>query len=53
MDKNNLFTPSQARRLDKYHYRKTRLAASKIGISKPEVVAKSRVTYVERVKEKA
>jgi hypothetical protein len=50
--RDNLYTRSQARRLDKYHYRKTRIAAARIGISDPEAAAKARVTYLEIVKEK-
>lgn len=50
--RDNLYTRSQARRLDKYHYRKTRVAAARIGFSDPKKVSKSRVTYLEKVKEK-
>ena len=51
---NNVFTRSQARRLDKYLYRKSRQAAGKIGINDPDLcksAARSRVTYLEKVKE--
>ncbi len=44
----------QARRLDKYLYRKSRQAAGKIGISDPDLrksAARNRVTYLEKVKE--
>lgn len=54
---NNVFTRSQARRLDKYLYRKSRQAAGKIGINinDPDLrksAARSRVTYLEKVKVK-
>lgn len=51
---NNVFTRSQARRLDKYLYRKSRQAAGKIGIDPTlrKSVALSRVTYLEKVQEK-
>lgn len=51
---NNVFTRSQARRLDKYLYRKSRQAAGKIGIDSTlrKSVARSRVTYHEKVQEK-
>lgn len=51
---NNVFTRSQARRLDKYLYRKSRQAASKIGIDSTlrKSVARNRVTYLEKVQEK-
>lgn len=45
----------QARRLDKYLYRKSRQAAGKIGINDSDLrksVARNRVTYLEKVKEK-
>lgn len=45
----------QARRLDKYLYRKSRQAAGKIGINDPDhrkSAARNRVTYLEKVKEK-
>lgn len=45
---------SQARRLDKYLYRKSRQAAGKIGINDPDLrksAARNRVTYLEKVKE--
>lgn len=51
--RDNLYTRSQARRLDKYHYRKTRVAAARIGLPDPKAAAKARVTYLEKVKEKA
>ena len=49
---NNVYTRSQARRLDKYLYRKSRQAAGRIGIADTKKAAKERVTYVEKVKEK-
>ena len=49
---NNVFTRSQARRLDKYLYRKSRQAAGRIGIADTKKAAKERVTYAEKVKEK-
>lgn len=52
---NNVFTRSQARRLDKYLYRKSRQAAGKIGINDSDLrksVARNRVTYLEKVQEK-
>lgn len=45
---------SQARRLDKYLYRKSRQAAGKIGINDSDLrksAARNRVTYLEKVKE--
>lgn len=48
-------TRSQARRLDKYLYRKSRQAAGKIGIKDSDLrksAARNRVTYLEKVKEK-
>ena len=44
---------SQARRLDKYLYRKSRQAAGKIGIDHTlrKSAARNRVTYLEQVKE--
>lgn len=51
---NNVFTRSQARRLDKYLYRKSRQTAGKIGIKDPDLRksdARNRVTYLEKVKE--
>lgn len=51
---NNVFTRSQARRLDKYMYRKSRQAAGKIGIKDRDLrkyAARNRVTYLEKVKE--
>lgn len=44
----------QARRLDKYLYRKSRQAAGKIGIKDPDLrksAARNRVTYLEKLKE--
>lgn len=44
----------QARRLDKYLYRKSRQAAGKIGIKDRDLrkyAARNRVTYLEKVKE--
>ena len=44
---------SQARRLDKYLYRKSRQAAGKIGINETDLrksAARNRVTYLEKVK---
>ena len=44
----------QARRLDKYLYRKSRQAAGKIDINDPDLrksAARNRVTYLEKVKE--
>lgn len=52
---NNLYTRSQARRLDKYLYRKSHQAAGKIGIADPVLrksAARKRVTYLQRIKEK-
>lgn len=49
---NNIYTRSQARRLDKYLYRKSRQAAHKIGIADAQQAAKARVTYVQKVEEK-
>lgn len=46
---NNVYTRSQARRLDKYLYRKTRQAASRIGIADPKKAARERVTYLEKI----
>lgn len=46
---NNVYTRSQARRLDKYLYRKTRQAAARIGIADPKRAARERVTYLDRV----
>ena len=50
---NNVYTRSQARRLDKYLYRKSRQAALRIGISAAKNVAKNRATYEQAVKQKA
>lgn len=50
---NNVFTRSQARRLDKYLYRKSRQAAGKIGITDTKKSARERLTYLRMVKEKA
>lgn len=52
---NNLYTRSQARRLDKYLYRKSHQAAGKIGTADPVLrksAARKRVTYLQRIKEK-
>lgn len=46
---NNVYTRSQARRLDKYLYRKTRQAAARIGIIDPKKAARERVTYLDQV----
>ena len=46
---NNVYTRSQARRLDKYLYRKTRQAAARIGLTDPKRVARERVTYLDWV----
>ena len=46
----NRYTRSQARRLDKYLYRKTRQAANKIGIKDPERAAKERKGYVDAIR---
>ena len=46
---NNVYARSQARRLDKYLYRKTRQAAARIGITDPKKAARERVTYLDRV----
>lgn len=48
---NNLYTRSQARRLDKYLYRKSRRAASRIGIEDSKKAARERETYLGKVKE--
>lgn len=50
---NNVFTRSQARRLDKYLYHKSRQAAGKIGIDPTlrKSAARNCVTYLEKVKE--
>lgn len=50
---NNIYTRSQARRLDKYLYRKARRAASKIGIEDKSKAARERTTYLQTVKGKA
>lgn len=49
---NNVYTRSQARRLDKYLYRKSRQAAGRIGIADTKKAARERVTYEQMVKEK-
>ena len=49
---NNVFTRSQARRLDNYLYRKSRQAAARIGIADTKKAARQRVTYLQKVKEK-
>ncbi|MGN1219657.1 MAG: reverse transcriptase domain-containing protein [Candidatus Cryptobacteroides sp.] len=46
---NNVFTRSQARRLDKYLYRKSLQAAKRIGIADSEDAAKQRTTYRSRL----
>ena len=46
---NNVYARSQARRLDKYLYRKTRQAAARIGIADPKKAARERVTYLDQV----
>lgn len=51
---NNVFTRSQARRLDEYLFRKSHQAAGKIGINDPDLrksAARNLVTYLEKVKE--
>lgn len=50
---NNVYTRSQARRLDKYLYRKSRQAAGRIGIVDTRKAARARATYIQKVKEKA
>jgi len=50
---NNVYTRSQARRLDKYLYRKSRQAAGRIGMADTKKTARERVTYVQKVKEKS
>lgn len=49
---NNVYTRSQARRLDKYLYRKSRQAAKKIGMANAKEVARNRVTYGQKMKGK-
>jgi hypothetical protein len=49
--RNSLYTRSQARRLDKYLFHKTRQAARRIGLD-PKAAVKGRVTYLDRTKEK-
>lgn len=49
---NNVYSRSQARRLDKYLYRKTRKAARKIGVEDTRTAARQRLTYVQSVKNK-
>lgn len=46
---NNVFTRSQARRLDKYLYRKSRQAAARIGIADSKEAARQRISYRSRV----
>ena len=48
---NNVYTRSQARRLDKYLYRKSRQAAKRIGIADSKQAARERATYEQKVKE--
>lgn len=50
---NNVYTRSQARRLDKYLYRKSSQAAGRIGITDTKKAARARTTYIQKVKEKA
>ena len=51
--RDNVYTRSQARRLDKYLYRKARLAARKVGIFDAKAAARGReATYLQRVKDK-
>ena len=47
---NNVYTRSQARRLDKYLYRKARQAARRIGIADDKRAARERVTYKSKIK---
>ena len=49
---NNVYTRSQARRLDKYLYRKSKQAAHRLGIKNTKKAAKQRATYVQKVMEK-
>jgi len=49
---NNVYTRSQARRLDKYLYHKSRQAARKIGVEDLSKAARERTTYLQKVKEK-
>ena len=49
---NNIYTRSQARRLDKYLYRKSRLAAKKLGIADTKQAARERTTYLQKIQEK-
>ena len=46
----NRYTRSQARRLDKYLYRKVRQAANKIGVKDPGRAAKDRKGYVDAIR---
>ncbi len=46
---NNVFTRAQARRLDKYLYRKSRQAAARIGIAGSKEAARQRISYRSRV----
>ena len=48
----NRYSRSQARRLDKYLYRKTRKAARMIGIEDSRAATRRRPTYLQAVKEK-
>ena len=48
---NNVYTRSQARRLDNYLYLKSRQAARKIGVEDPREAARERTTYLQKVKE--
>ena len=49
---NNVYTRFQARRLDKYLYRKSRQAAGRIGIADTKKAARNRATYEQKMKEK-
>lgn len=49
---NNVYTRSQARRLDKYLYHKSRQAAHKIGIPDTRQAARNRTTYGQMVRGK-
>ena len=50
---NNVYSRSQARRLDKYLYRKSKQAARKIGIPDAKEAARQRTTYEQKVREKS
>ena len=49
---NNVYTRSQARRLDNYLFKKSKQAAHRIGIPDTKAAARQRATYVEKVKDK-